>query len=269
VVERLDLDSQVRKIFKWIHPPDPSTNFENAKHKRYKGTGSWFLESKSFREWKSGIRRYLWLHGIPGCGKTVLCSTIIDHLCQRDDSSDIVLAFFFDFRDIDKQSLQNLIRSLIAQLYGKSKNSRKELDQLFTSCDEGVRVRPPNTKELSTTFQHMMSHVEKIQIIIDALDECRTRGELLRWLEELTISGRRNLYLITTSRKEEELESGFKRWLHKENIILIQQDPVDSDIREYIRGTLRADNEFQKRWRLKPYVLEEIESELMKKAGGM
>jgi Cdc6-like AAA superfamily ATPase len=255
------------KIKNWLSPSDPSTNFNEAKEKRHEGTGSWFLESEPFKEWKSGSRRYLWLHGIPGCGKTVLCSTIIENLRQnKEDSSHIVLDFFFDFKNKEKQSLDKLVRSLIAQLYSGCEHSRKELDTLFSFCDDG-RLQP-TSESLFTTFQHMTNHAGKIQMVIDALDECQTKKELLLWIEKLSGSGHAKVCLLIISRKEEEIESRLGRWLHKENFISIQRDTVDSDIRLYVRATLRADNGFQ-RWRLKPSVLEEIETELMKKADGM
>jgi predicted ATPase len=154
-------DSQFSKINKWLSPSEPSTNLNEAKRKRHEGTGSWFLESEPFKEWKSGSRRYLWLHGIPGCGKTVLCSTIIEYLRQnKEDPSHIILDFFFDFKDKEKQSLDNLVRSLVAQLYSGCDHSRKELDTLFSSCEDGRRQ--PTPESLFATFQRMMNHAEKI-----------------------------------------------------------------------------------------------------------
>jgi hypothetical protein len=114
----------------------------------------------------------------------------------------------------------------------------------------------------------MMNHVEKIQVVIDALDECENRKDLLLWIKRLSGSRHAKVCLLITSRKEEEIESGLRCWLHEENFVPIQRGPVDSDIRSYVRATLRADNGFQ-RWRLEPSVLEEIEIELMKKADGM
>jgi Cdc6-like AAA superfamily ATPase len=255
------------KINNWLLPSDSSTNFNEAKGKRHEGTGSWFLESERFKEWKFGSRQCLWLHGIPGCGKTVLCSTIIENLRQnKEDSSHIVLDFFFDFKDEQKRSLDGLVRSLIAQLYSRCEHSRKELDTLFSSCEDG-RLQP-TSDSLFTTFQRMMNHAEKIQMVIDALDECQTKKELLLWIEKLSSSGHAKVCLLIVSRKEEEIGSRLRRWLQEENFISVHRDTVDSDIRLYVRATLRADNGFQ-RWRLKPSVLEEIETELMKKANGM
>jgi hypothetical protein len=201
------------------------------------------------------------------CGKTVLCSTIIEHLRQnKEDSSHLVLDFFFDFKDKAKQSLDKLVRSLIAQLYSGCEHSRKELDTLFSSCEDGRRQ--PTSESLFITFQHMMNHAEKIQIVIDALDECKTRKDLLSWMEKLSGSGYTKLYLLATSRKEEDIESELRRWLHQGNFISIQQDPVNSDIRAYVRKRLREDHRFE-RWYSVSSVQDEMETGLMKKAGGM
>jgi hypothetical protein len=268
IVTDMRTDSQFSKINNWLSPPDPSTNLNNAKSKRHEGTGSWFLESEPFKEWKSGSRRYLWLYGIPGCGKTVLCSTIIEHLRQNKEegSSHVVLDFFFDINHIEKQSLDKLVRSLIAQLYSGCEKSRKELDKLFSSFEDGCQQ--PTLESLLATFQQMMNHVEKIQVVIDALDECKTRKDLLLWMEKLAGSGHTKLYLLATSREEEEIKSELKRWLHQDNFVSIQRDPVNHDIRAYVRRRLRKDRGFE-RWRSKSSVQDEIETELMKKADGM
>lgn len=260
-------DRRFSKINTWLSPSDPSANLNEAIAKRHEGTGSWFLNCQQFKEWKSGSRRYLWLHGIPGCGKTVLCSTIIEHLRQsKEDSSHTILDFFFDFKDKEKQTLNGLVRSLVAQLYSVCEHSRKELDALYSSCEDGRRQ--PTLESLTTTFQHMMGHAGKIQIAIDALDECTTRRDLLLWMEKLSGFRPTKLYLLATSRREEEIESELKRWLWQDNFISIQQDSVNSDIRSYIRKRLREDYKFE-RWHSNPSVQDEIETELMKKAGGM
>lgn len=265
VVEGLKLDNKFSKIEKWLSPPDPSTNLNKAQKERQEGTGSWFLESEPFKDWKSGIHQNLWLHGIPGCGKTVLSATIIDHLNQQLDPSHAVIYFFFDFADTNRQSLDQLVRSLAAQLYSRCENSRKELDTLFSSCEDGRQQ--PTFESLFATLLRMVNYIGKTQIIIDALDECTTRKDLLLWMEKLC-SGRAGLYLLSTSRKEEDIESGLKRWIHQGNFVSIQQDPVNHDIHAYVHERLRNDYGFQ-RWRSKPSVLDEIETELMKKADGM
>jgi hypothetical protein len=176
-LESLKSDSHLKKIEEWLSAPNSSTTLNEALKKRQDGTGSWFLLSKSFQTWTNGTSRYLWLQGIPGCGKTVLCATIIEHLNQQVDPSRVILEFFFDFTDIDKQTLEKLVRSLVAQLYRRCENCQKELDKLFFSCKDGYRQ--PTYESLLATFLNMLNYFQTIQIVIDALDECQTRRDLL------------------------------------------------------------------------------------------
>jgi Cdc6-like AAA superfamily ATPase len=265
-VERLYQDSQRNQIHSWLSPPDVSINLNEASSKRYEGTGLWFLESEQFQQWKSGARKHLWIHGMPGCGKTILSSTIIKHLHRdRVQSSHVVLEFF-DFNDTDKQMVNKMFRSLVTQLYFRCEKSRKELDTLFSKCEYGRQQ--PTTEALFATLHGMMSFSDKVQIIIDALDECRERREMIQWMQKLVNIGDQRLYLLLTSRQESDIESGLKSCILEKDFISIQQNAVDGDIREYIRGIIHGDNEFG-RWQSKPSVLEEIEVELMKKAGGM
>ncbi|KAF5853538.1 hypothetical protein GGP41_002101 [Bipolaris sorokiniana] len=58
------------------------------------------------------------LHGIPGCGKTILSSAILQNVLQHceDDPSRVVAYFFFSFNDIQKQNTKLMVRSIICQL---------------------------------------------------------------------------------------------------------------------------------------------------------
>ncbi|KAK3363906.1 ankyrin repeat protein [Lasiosphaeria hispida] len=266
-VDSLTSDSHLDKLKTWLSPPDPSTNRNAAKEKRQEGTGNWFVTSTAFNKWKSGSRRHLWLHGLAGCGKTVLTSAILDHLQGTQTDSSVCLDFFFDFRDKDKQHLDNLLRSLAFQLYSRCPDSQKELDSLLTLYKDGQEQ--PTTKSLSQIVHLMMQRPPRLQIILDALDECTTRRELLKWMETLAGSEFTNIHLLATSRREEELESGLGEWIERENMMPIDKDLVNHDIRSYTKARLQSSKEFQKRWGSRPDVLQDIESVIEEKSHGM
>ncbi|KXX76904.1 hypothetical protein MMYC01_207520 [Madurella mycetomatis] len=93
----------------------------------------------------------------------------------------------------------------------------------------------------------------------NALDECISTPELFKWKETLSSSELKNVRLIATSRREEELESGL-RWIGKESMIDMDRSVVNEDIRFYTKARLQSSTEFQKRWGSRLEVLEEIES---------
>ncbi|KAF2811530.1 HET-domain-containing protein [Mytilinidion resinicola] len=76
-------DARLGKIRQWLSPPDPSLNYEKALKQRQADTGLWFLESDEFAKWKIDTGSFLWLHGIPGCGKTILSSIILQNVLKH------------------------------------------------------------------------------------------------------------------------------------------------------------------------------------------
>ena len=166
-----------------------------------------------FAKWKKRQNSFLWLYGIPGCGKTILSSTIIEDL-EKTLQRQSLLYFYFDFSDTDKQTLESMVRSLISQLYSKCRGASKELDSLFSSCEDGRRQ--PSCESLCKAFLHMIEQVKEVWIVLDALDECRTRKGpptegLLSWMRDLLSSEQRNVHLLVTSRPEQDIKSGIMR----------------------------------------------------------
>ncbi|KAK2063232.1 ankyrin repeat protein [Colletotrichum caudatum] len=151
-IDRMSSNSHVQKIKEWLSPPDTSTNYNLARERRHKGTGLWFLKTSAYQEWEHGSRKHLWIHGMPGCGKTVLVTTILHHLARMKDL--VTLEFFFDFSDTTKQKTEDMCRPIAFQLYNKRIESRKELDSLLASHDDGRRQ--PTPQALTQCLQAMM-----------------------------------------------------------------------------------------------------------------
>lgn len=146
---------------------------------RHEGTGAWLLDNPVFQSWHSGSRRHLWLHGLPGCGKTVLSATVLDYLAKENDK--LILNFFFDFSDTTKQTLDGMLRSLAFQLYQGGFDSAIHLDTL-SQAHQNSSVRP-TTKALSDIVFMMLGVQKKVTIVLDALDESKTRDDVLQWIK--------------------------------------------------------------------------------------
>lgn len=255
------------KLNIWLSPPDPSTNYNKALLQRHEGSGQWFLAREAYSEWKTERNSFLWLHGIPGCGKTVLSSTIIEDL--QKNAACLPLYFYFDFNDTSKQSLENAVRSLVTQLYGKRKDVQRQVDSLYSSCENGRRQ--PSIDSLCKAFQDMIQQAGEVWVILDALDECPKRKEhstegLLHWIESIQSSQEMNVHLLVTSRREEDIKSAIETWSRTENIIAIQSDLVKEDIRAYVRKEIRQN---LRTWKDRPGIQKEIEDTLTGKADGM
>ncbi|PNP54670.1 hypothetical protein FNYG_15619 [Fusarium nygamai] len=265
MIETVRSNQHVAEIKDWLSPPDSSTNANHARQLRHEGTGEWFLNSAAFREWKTRSRRHLWLYGLPGCGKTVLSTTILDHLVNINDH--ITLAFFFDFSDTTKQTVDGMLRSLVFQLYKLEIDSSRELDGLFQSHRDGRDQ--PATKTLLGCLHMMLRGPIKIFLVLDALDESTTRVELLRWMKDIISTLELDhVRLVATGRPEAEFQREIPHLIGKDNCLLLDKDAINTDIRSYVMARLEKSPEFAK-WASFPSVLNQICNEIGGKPDGM
>jgi Cdc6-like AAA superfamily ATPase len=265
-VREVRLNQHEGEIRDWLSAPEPFTNYENALKKRHGGTGLWLTGGQAFADWKKRSNSILWLHGIPGCGKTVLSSTIIEHLKSITTPNRVLLYFYFAFNDTNKLTLENMLRSLVSQLYERLPETRKPLEQLWESTRGGNRQL--SKTPLRDVLLAMLSKVKDVSIVLDALDESNTRSDILAWSRSVLEAEVCTCRILVTSRREGDIESAFQRWMRPEDMISIQQDDVDEDIRAYVGHTVRSSEELV-RWHKRPEVQDEIETELVNRADGM
>lgn len=256
---------QTEIIRRWLAPADSSTNANHARELRHEGTGQWFLESPVFQEWTSGSRRSLWLHGLPGFGKTVLLTTAYDHIVKEPER--VALQFFFDFGHDRKQTLDNMLRELVFQLYSRQARPSSELDDLFNRYNNGRNQ--PDSDSLSDCLQKMLKSSHKTYIFIDALDECSERMKLLKWMESfVALPDLDHVRLIMTARPETDFNQRIPSMVHERNCVSIQTKSMSADIESYVQSSLRDRAGFKK-WISTPSVLQKISSKLGERSGGM
>ncbi|SLM33828.1 P-loop containing nucleoside triphosphate hydrolase [Lasallia pustulata] len=257
------------KIQQWLSAGalDPSTNHNRASRSRQENTGLWFLESETFTYWKASSA-LVWLHGKAGCGKTVLSSTIIKAVLQEPQSkSEVAVAYFyFDFNNVEKQKSDNMIRSLITQLSRKSKKKLNKLEALFSFCNNGERQ--PDVEGLLIVLKEVVEGFDETYIVLDALDECSDREELLECIEQIQGWKLRQLHMLVTSRWLIDIKESLEPLTEPRGRMCIQSASVNADILTYVHEKLQNDRSL-KRWSSKPKVQEEIETALMQKADGM
>ncbi|KAF1972363.1 HET-domain-containing protein, partial [Bimuria novae-zelandiae CBS 107.79] len=261
-------DEKADKIRRWLSAPDPSTNYYKALKQLQNDTGLWFLEGNQYAEWKTSTSSSLWLHGIPGCGKTILTSTVLQDVLQhRDgDTSKALAYFFFDFNDVQKQSAELMVRSLICQLLQQCVTIPTSLRTLLFSCENGQRQ--PSLHALLEVLQQIMREFLQVYVILDALDGCSERAELTDILETMSAWQLQNSHTLLASRRERDLESSLVTFIHQQNFVDLQSKLVDRDIQKYVRQRLSDDKRLSK-WGKDSALRQDIEAALMKGAQGM
>ncbi|KAK7398509.1 hypothetical protein QQX98_012117 [Neonectria punicea] len=253
------------KIKRWLCPPDPSTNANYARELRHEGTGAWLLENPVFQSWHSGSRRHLWLHGLAGCGKTVLSATVLDHLAKGNDR--LILSFFFDFGDMTKQTVDGMLRSLAFQLWQGGIGSAIHLDAAFQAHQNGSNQ--PTTAALSNVVFKMLAVQKEVSIVLDALDESKTREAVLLWIKDVVSTPELvHVQLIYTSRPEPEFMREIPSLIGEEHCLALDKRAVNADIRLWVTAQLHQRREFLEKL-LSEDLLEVIQRKVGDGADGM
>lgn len=264
----LSHEERLTKLYAWLSAPDPSMNFHKARRQRQAETGLWLLQSHQFKRWREVAASRLWLYGIPGCGKTILSSTVVENLLQhcQNDTSMVTVYFYFDFNDALKQDPELMLRSLLSQLLQRLETIPTGLDALFSSCGNGEQR--PSLYALLEVAPEVIRQFTHAYIVLDALDECTQRPELMDMLGTVAGWPLTNMHLLMTSRKERDLELSLQSLVIKCDTLCLQRYVVDEDILRYVKQRLRDDQRLEK-WSKDAGIKQEIETALMSGAQGM
>ncbi|KAG8534359.1 uncharacterized protein KY384_001203 [Bacidia gigantensis] len=188
------------KILNWLSQLQPHKKHSDVSERRLKGTGEWVFDHEHYKRWFSDAAETstLWCPGIPGAGKTIISSLVIDRL-RRNKGLDVGLAFFYcDYRDIDNHTTANIIASLTKQLAHHLESLPICLTQLFNDCDRGQRI--PDVDELEEVILEVCKSFRQVFIVIDALDECDAARYRPSLLKILALLEKRSAKLFITSR---------------------------------------------------------------------
>jgi hypothetical protein len=264
-VESTQQQQQAHHLRAWLSPSDPSINLEKALERRHKNTCRWLLDGDVYRSWRTRPGSFFWLHGLSGCGKTVLASSIIQQL-QSEDPVGLVVCHYFDVNGGDKRSLSQMLRSLLHQLSSKHPEVRKILQALYVDCGNGALE--PTVKQLSERFESILDQAVEITIIIDALDECDAPEDIVSWVKNLHQKDCCSLHLLVTSRKQGILGTAIDKWPKTDQLHAVQIDEINRDIARYVHARLFKSEEFEK-WKPHQGLREHVEKAVLQRANGM
>ena len=244
--------------------PDASSDQNAACAKRHPSTGLWFINGHHFRTWLEECNSFLWLNGFAGCGKSVLCSTAIQHTFREMKHKHRVgIAFFyFAFDDKTKQDDNGMLRALLQQQSVQLQDGEKQLEQLHALYKSGF----PPVDVLLESLRSFLSQFCDIYIFLDALDESPRdykREGVLRVIQEIRSWSIPSVHLLVTSRSELDIRESLDPSRDQE--LSLRNSETDRDIANFVSYQLKNDQKLQK-WEERH---EEIQTKLAKHAQGV
>ncbi|KAB8256694.1 hypothetical protein BDV32DRAFT_153089 [Aspergillus pseudonomiae] len=252
-IESKVLTAEEERILEWISTADYSRIQKETQEFRTPNTHDWFLTSKQYQDWKDSPGHILWLCGIVGCGKSVLCSTVIQDiksLCEESSSKSFAY-WYFQFSNENTRGVENMVRSLIRQF------SWKPLEQSVIRMWErhSNRGSQPDRGELRDTLDDVLSKAPgEMFLVLDALDECPERSGrnerkvLLSLLAGLNASHKNKLHILATSRPEQDIRATLERFPTVDLEAQLSED-VETFVRTEVSNGRLRDFEGSKRAR--------------------
>jgi hypothetical protein len=223
----------VKELLSWLSIADYGSQHTDFLSRRQEGTGQWLLCSDEFQTWCNGDGDTLFCPGMPGAGKTIMTSIVVDYLCTRyrDDSRIAVAYLYCNFQRKDDQKPGNLLASLLKQLIQGLSNMPDGVKSLY-EYHKGKQTRP-SVHEISKELHSVIGAYSKCFIIVDALDECPIAdGSRQKFLcELLRLQARVGVNLFATSR--------FIPQIVKElagSCTSLEIRASDEDVRRYLDG---------------------------------
>ncbi|WZH50419.1 hypothetical protein QYS62_011663 [Fusarium acuminatum] len=232
------LNQEHQAILDWLTPVNYGAQQSDYFGNRQQGTGQWFLESTEYREWIEADGKTLFCPGIPGAGKTIMSSIVINDLHTRfSDNPNIGIAYIYcNFRREQEQKIVDLLASLLKQLSRGWYCLPASVNSLYDKHKKNATR--PLLGEVSAALQSVVGLYAKVFIIVDALDEYQAlndcRGKLLS--EIFRLQGRFTVNICTTSRPISDITSIFDRALSL--VIHATNDDVALYLENHM-GTLR------------------------------
>jgi ankyrin repeat domain-containing protein 50 len=192
-------------------------------------------------------------------------SSVIHELSSlKAFSKNIGLAFFYcDGSQQEKQNPRIIFGSLLKQLIEQSDLSPQhpEMTRLQKFYETNKDSKFQTKRKLESLIEHILATsrvFNHVFIIVDGLDECQYRENLLEMVLKLT----GEIHILVTSRREADIRAKFA----SQPAIAMNELAVQADIKAHIENRLQNG---RKLLNLRPAMKEEIKQKLWETSSGM
>ena len=228
-------DQEYQTIIDWLTPVNYATQQNDFIAQRQEGTGDWVLRSSEFQHWLKQTNQTLFCPGMPGAGKTIITSIVVNHLHAkfRNDPSIGIVYLYCTFQQQQEQRPVDLLTNLLKQLIMGQPTIPNAVKDLYDQ--HKPKQTRPSLDEIRSTLHQVAAFYSRTFIVIDALDECRAghdgRDMFMREIFNFQADIKANLF--ATSRFIQEIEAKFQK------VIRLEIRADDTDVQRYLHAKLQ------------------------------
>ncbi|KAI0016960.1 hypothetical protein F4780DRAFT_632838 [Xylariomycetidae sp. FL0641] len=268
---RQDFDEQKRRdMVRWLFSSDTELRNMHADKRtlREPDTCVWMIRDEAWNQWLNAKNnfgepgRFIWIHGIPGAGKTVLASHLIEQTAAHCSSKGY--AYYYCLGTRNKDETASFLGYAIQQL------CRQHSYHVPSKLVEGYEANATlSIGDLLDCLDELSQLFPRVYLIVDAVDESRPRAHLLEILIAIGTSDRfKNISLLFTSRSEEDIRATVRRIDSHCTTKAIDNQTVQEDIERYVKGEMERHG-YWYRWSEDREFAEEVRRRISQQAKGM
>jgi Cdc6-like AAA superfamily ATPase len=250
------------KVLDWLTPVNYGSQQSDFINRRQPGTGQWLFELAEFKAWVLIGKQTLFCPGIPGAGKTILTSIVVEELITRfENDHNIGIAYLYcNYRRQHEQKPEDLFANLLKQFILEQPSIPDSMKTLYDRHKD--KQTRPSLDEILGVLHSVAVVYSRVYIVVDALDECQiSDGCRQRFLSGLfNLRAKYGVNLFATSRPISSIEKEF------EGSTILEIRASEEDVRKYLEGHM---------FRLPGFVVrslklqEEIKANIVKAVDGM
>lgn len=229
-------DQESQAIIDWLSPVNDHTQHNDFLGRRQEGTGTWLLNLDEFQAWLKASKQILFCQGIPGAGKTMLSSIVVDHLeTEFKNKANMGIAYLYcNYRQQQQQKAKDLLSSLLKQLSQGQGSVPAEVKNLYEN--HKAKQTRPRFKEIVDVLKSIIQLYTRVFIVVDALDECEVvNGTRKSFLFELfNLQAKTEVNIFATSRFIPDIQHEFL----KKGSVLVEIRASREDVQRYLNGKM-------------------------------
>ncbi|KAL7936154.1 ankyrin repeat-containing domain protein [Trichoderma chlorosporum] len=263
-IEQAVNKDEVRRMLDWLTTINYGQQQDMHSAVRKQGTGQWIFETDEFQSWLNNSKQKLLCRGMPGAGKTIIASVVIDYLVDisRNDSEVGVAYVYCNFKQPKgEQTIHSLLSSILRQLASGR--------QIFPTTTRGLyeqhsaKQTHASQEQLITDLKAVIELHSSVFVIIDALDECDLEA-MGGFISELFILQEHcNMSIFATSRFIPEITE----WFAGADSSFLEIRALASDIATYLDVEMKQSS--TNLIKSNPGLQDDIKREIAQAADGM
>ena len=206
--------AQMRQdVFRWLSAAEDQQeeHLHRISDNRQPETCNWILKDPQIQPWigDDSSDAVLWMTGIPGAGKSYLCSLLVEHLRTQHRFS--TLYYFCSHQSTNGDTCAMVLRTIAIQLLQQNHDMVSLVYQAY--LQKGSNRSGPTMRNLLT---QILPISKAVRIVIDGIDEGshETQQEVLKSLIEVQKRTGHHCKILVCSRDEPQIQKSLVAKAH-------------------------------------------------------